>query len=82
MALLLYKAIFPGKPILKTFWMENYHTPHNKKIAEDVFSFFPIHFSFPVYWPQGYKPSKNSKVFGTTEAVCVCVCVYWEVEGQ
>lgn len=73
MALLLYKVVFPGKSIFKKFWMENYHIPHNKKIAEDVFSFFPIQFSFPVHWPQGYTPSKISKALGKTEAVCVCV---------
>ena len=75
MALLLYKVVFPGKSIFKKFWMENYHIPHNKKIAEDVFSFFPIQFSFPVHWPRGYTPSKISKALGKTEAVCVCVCV-------
>lgn len=61
--------------------MENHHTPHNKTFAEDVFSFFPIQFSFPVHWPRGYKPSTISKALGKTEAVCVRVCV-GEVEGQ
>ena len=66
------KQYFLVNLFLKHLRWENYHTPCNKKFIEDVFSSFPIQFSFPVHWPQEYEPSKISKAPGK-QKLCVCV---------